>query len=190
LTGYTPAIERVEPVANQPITLSSSNNQSEQWFYAVNKECKCRDSAKCGDALRVILAHFRSAQAMSTAEKRRALYEQLQRRQVLWLNGSNGHNRASSAVCNYKCMPKEMLPRVSEHNSLSPHCYPYLAQQTVDDVLAMRHIHAQSNSSDAKCRADWLTLQARLQQYAVSGKGTVAEAMLYNDCYWRGQISQ
>ena len=39
------------------------------------------------------------------------------------------------------------------------------------------------------CAAMWQTLQPRLQQYAKTGKGSFAEAIVYNYYYWKGQVA-
>eukprot|EP00953_Heterococcus_sp_UTEX-ZZ885_P025258 13733-Heterococcus_DN1.PRE.1 len=37
--------------------------------------------------------------------------------------------------------------------------------------------------------AMWHTVQQRLEQYAATGAGTVAEAIVYNDYWWNGQLA-
>jgi hypothetical protein len=54
-------------------------------------------------------------------------------------------------------------------------------------VRAMRFVRA-DRSSTGRVK-QWHTVQSRLLQYADTSAGTLAEAILYNDCYWKGQTA-
>jgi hypothetical protein len=84
-------------------------------------------------------------------------------------------------------MPRELLPRLSLVVKTRPNLWPHLTRTTIDDVRAMTYIRCQY-SHDTKS-TKWLTLKARLLQYAATGRGTIAEAIVYNDCYWDGELA-
>eukprot|EP00953_Heterococcus_sp_UTEX-ZZ885_P005859 3626-Heterococcus_DN1.PRE.2 len=51
----------------------------------------------------------------------------------------------------------------------------------------MKHVRANANANGGA--EMWQTLQSRLQQYADSGQGSIAEAIVYNAYYWTGQLA-
>jgi hypothetical protein len=97
------------------------------------------------------------------------------------------HYSTQSAACDYTRMPRELLPRCGGNQTQSPATWPYLRQTTVIDVRAIRCIR--SERLRAPYTAMWHTLQQRLEQYAATGAGTVAEAIVYNDYWWNGQLA-
>eukprot|EP00953_Heterococcus_sp_UTEX-ZZ885_P016377 9209-Heterococcus_DN1.PRE.2 len=102
-----------------------------------------------------------------------------------WKVANNSHNSSKSAACNYSMMPRELLPRLRSYTNHAPYAFPFVIEAVVDDIRAMRYIR----SSRDKLRAGWHCLQAKLQQYASTGKGSIAEAIVVNDCWWSGQIA-
>eukprot|EP00953_Heterococcus_sp_UTEX-ZZ885_P026034 14109-Heterococcus_DN1.PRE.1 len=40
----------------------------------------------------------------------------------------------------------------------------------------------------AQLQSAWHTLEVRKKQYAKTGAGSVAEAIVYNEMYWRGEL--
>ena len=107
-----------------------------------------------------------------------------------WCTSGNGHSSAASIVCNYAVLPRELLPRLGNRSSLVPHEFPYFTQATIDDVFAMREIRRKAVTHDrgVQAQSDWKVLAARLQQYAATGEGTIAEAIFCNDLQWRGHV--
>jgi hypothetical protein len=108
-----------------------------------------------------------------------------------WSKSSSTHNTPTAAACNHELMPRELLPRIGHYTSYTPDTFPYVSQSDIDDVRAMRYIRGKANFAQ-HCtwqREGWHLLQARLQQYASTGKGSIAEAIVVNDYNWRGQIA-
>jgi hypothetical protein len=84
-------------------------------------------------------------------------------------------------------VPRELLPLLGANSKSSPNKWPYCSQSTTDDVKAMRFIR--SKHSTASYTDMWRTLQSRLHTYATTGKGSIAEAIVHNDCYWKGELA-
>jgi hypothetical protein len=88
-------------------------------------------------------------------------------------------------------MPRELLPSVETLCSSSPDMWPYVKRPTVDALKAMMLVHCTGRRKHkAQLQFARQTLQARMQQYAETGSGTVAEAIVYNEFYWRGEQEQ
>jgi hypothetical protein len=83
-------------------------------------------------------------------------------------------------------MPRELLPRLTRASEYTPSKFPYATQHTLNDVRAIRYARSKANAGKKRAR-HWSTLQVRLREYAATGRGTFAEAIVYNDCYWLGQ---
>jgi hypothetical protein len=174
-----PLIERTESQ-----TAQAKHAAEEQWFAALNSKCKCNGRVPCGDKYKAVLQGIRSSGAMSSNEQRRKLLQTLNT--IRRTSGASVcHSSAASAACDHVHMPRELLPRLGSRSTVSPDAFPYLSQTTIDDVRAMRLIRA----THSKRALQWAVLQSRLQQYASTGAGTIAEAIVYNDCYWLGQIA-
>jgi hypothetical protein len=103
-----------------------------------------------------------------------------------WRRNSK-HYSNLSATCDHAHMPRELLPRLGANNTVMPDKLPYLTQSTINDVKAMRYIR--SAHASRSYATMWATLQARLQQFATTGAGTVAEAIVANDYWWNGQLA-
>jgi hypothetical protein len=99
----------------------------------------------------------------------------------------SSHNRKTAAACDCTAMPRELLPRLNYAINNDDTCFPYIAQSTVNDVRAMRFIRSKANAHNRIYKEHWAALQPRLAEYATGGSGTIAEAILYNDCKWLGQ---
>jgi hypothetical protein len=106
-TDYTVTVECSEPELDH-----AKQQLEEQWYAAVNSECKCGKLVLCGDACKQLLHSIRGIGAMSTTAKRRALARELDKLRARWRKHSNSHNSAAAAVCNYALMPQELLPHV------------------------------------------------------------------------------
>jgi hypothetical protein len=107
-----------------------------------------------------------------------------------WCTAGNGHGGSTSIVCNYAVLPRELMPRLGNRSALAPQVFPYFSQATIDDVFAMREVRRQAVTHErgVQAQANWSLLAARLQQYAATGEGTVAEAIFCNDLQWRGHV--
>jgi hypothetical protein len=107
-----------------------------------------------------------------------------------WCTAGNGHSGSTSIVCNYAVLPRELMPRLGNRSALAPQEFPYFSQATIDDVFAMREVRRQAVTHErgVQAQANWRLLAARLQQYAATGEGTVAEAIFCNDLQWRGHV--
>jgi hypothetical protein len=180
LTGYAPPVDRSEPMTEQ-----EQREHDERWFKLVNRECKCKGNTKCGDWLREILVDIRADGALTTPQSIKKLQAKLDHVYRKWKVTSNSHNSSKAAACNYSMMPRALLPRVRSYTTHTPHAFPFVPEAAVDDTRAMRYIR----SSRDNLRTGWRCLQARLQQYTSTGKGSIAEAIVVNDCWWSGQIA-
>jgi hypothetical protein len=174
-------VERTEPQSQK-----AQLKHEEQWYSDVNSECKCNGFTKCGDKCRAIVQSARSSSAMSTAAQRTALYQRIKVVRAYWREGC-GHCTSNSAAADTARMPKELLPRMGPNGTTTPSTWPFMSQSTIDDVRAMRYIRSQH--STAAYGAAWQALQLRLQQYVTTGAGSVAEAVVCNDCYWCGETA-
>jgi hypothetical protein len=170
-------IERTEPQ-----TAQAKQAAEEQWFASLNSTCQCNGRVPCGDKYKAVLQRIRAPGAMISSEQRKKLLQTLS---VIRRPSGAGvcHSSAASAACDHVHTPRELLPRQSTYNNSDT--FPYLSQATVDDVRAMRYLRTRHSSK----AAHWAVLQHRLQQYAATGAGTVAEAIVHNDCYWLGQLA-
>jgi hypothetical protein len=84
-------------------------------------------------------------------------------------------------------MPRELLPSVEAVCASSTEQWPYVNKATVKKVKAMMVVQCRHTSKKGKLSTAWSTMQARMKQYAETGRGTVAEAIVHNEFYWRGQ---
>jgi hypothetical protein len=143
----------------------------------------------CGDKYKAVLQRMRAPGAMSSNEQRRKLLQALNH-----IRRPPGacvcHSSAASAACDHVHTPRELLPRLYSSSS-NPDAFPYVSQATFDDVRAMRLLRSSSNNKGKhlallQSRA---VLQQRLEQYASTGAGTVAEAIVYNDCFCLGHLA-
>jgi hypothetical protein len=170
-------IERTEPQ-----TAQAKQAAEEQWFASLNSRCQCNGRVPCGDKYKAVLQRIRAPGAMSSSEQRKKLLHALSH-----MKRPSGagvcHSSAASAACDHVHMPRELLPRLGIYSNSNT--FPYLSQATVDDVRAMRYLRTRHSTR----AAHWAVLQQRLQQYAATGAGTVAEAIVHNDCYWLGQVA-
>jgi hypothetical protein len=171
-------IERTEPQ-----TAQAKQAAEEQWFASLNSRCQCNGRVPCGDKYKAVLQRIRAPGAMSSNEQRRKLLQALN---TMRRPSGAGvcHSSATSAACDHVRTPRELLPRLYSSSS-SVNTFPFVSQATADDVRAMRMIR----SSHSIRPAWWAVLQPRLQLYAATGAGTVAEAIVYNDCFWLGQVA-
>jgi hypothetical protein len=167
------------------MTEQEQHEHDEKWIKLVNRECKCKGNTKCGDNLRKLLTDIRANGALSSPQSVRKLQQKLEHVHRKWKVTSNSHNSSKAAACNYVMMPRELLPRVHSYSKQAPHAFPFVPQAVVNDVRAMRYIR----SCRDKLPTGWRSVQARLQQYASTGKGSVAEAIVVNDYWWGGQIA-
>jgi hypothetical protein len=136
----------------------------------------------CGDKYEAVLQRIRAPGAMSTPEQRKKLLQALINVRRPTASGVC-HSSAASALCDHVHMPRELLPRLSTYSS--PQTFPYVSQAITDEVRAIRYLRSRHNDMSMQ----WAVLQSRLQQYAATGAGTVAEAIVYNDYYWLGQVA-
>jgi hypothetical protein len=123
---------------------------------------------------------------MNTAAQRLKLHKRIRTIREYWREGC-GHYTSTSAAADTTRMPKELLPRMGPNSTTTPTTWPFLSQSSIDDVRAMRYIRSQH--STAAYSTAWQALQLRLQQYAATGAGTIAEAIVCNDCYWCGDAA-
>jgi hypothetical protein len=171
------------------MTDQSQHEHDERWLALLYNECNCIVSTKCAEQLRTLLASIR---AISSGDAQsRHMYDALREVRNRWRKENSTHNRQTAAACNHELMPRELLPRIGYYSSYTSDTFPYVSQSDIDDVQAMRYIRSSANTTyQAKWqREGWQLLQARLQQYASTGKGSIAEALVVNDYNWRGQIA-
>jgi hypothetical protein len=180
--GYTSAVERSEP------SLQLKAVFEDNYYDLLNRECpRSSSDSKCGSKLEAIITDIRAPSAMQTAAQRERLCLHLHDLRAHWAKTSS-HSRRSAVACRHTVMPREALPRLYSPCSNSVDKFPYIAEQTASDVRAMRAVRSRTNGN-AVDTAQWSVLQQQLEQYAATGAGTVAEAIVYNDCYWLGQTA-
>jgi hypothetical protein len=179
-------IERTEPATTQ-----AKHDQYELWYARVNSDCDySRAETKCGDKCRSVMQEIAAIAGSNTAQQRKKLFVVLYDIQRHWRNAGSSHSSKTSATRDYAHMPRmprELLPRLGRSNIVTPDVWPYLSQSTLDDVKVMRHIRGKASTQ--KYQAKWQVLRQRLQLYAAIGAGTVAEAIVANDCWWSGQVA-
>jgi hypothetical protein len=182
-TDETLPVERTEPA-----TTHAKHDQYGLWYTRVNSECDCSTvETKCGDKCRSVVQEIAAIADSNTAQQRRKLFKVLYNIQRNWHNAGSSHSSKTSATRDYAHMPRELLPRLGRSNLVTPAVWPHLSQSTLDDVKVMRHIRGKASTE--KYQAKWQVLRQRLQQYAATGAGTVAEAIVANDCWWSGQVA-
>jgi hypothetical protein len=181
---YTDSTLRIE--RTEPATAQDKHDQDEQWYARVNSECRCGKAEKCGDKYRTAVHDVKAEDAMNTLQEGRKLYMAVYHAQERSRPGSSHYSKLS-ATCDHAHMPREVLPRVGQNRTVTPDKWPYLSQSTVNDVKAMRFIRSQATHRSYV--AKWQILQQRLQQYATTGAGTIAEAIVVNDYWWNGQVA-
>ena len=184
ITVYTDSTLKIE--RTESATAEAKHDQYEQWYARVNSECDCDKTEKCGDRYRSIVQKIAAEGALSSSQQRLRLIKAVHNVQRHWFADSKHYSKLS-ATCDHAHMPRELLPRLGRGNSLSPDKWPYLSQSTTNDVKAIRYIRSAQSSTPYSTM--WRTLQPRLQQYATTGGGTVAEAFVTNDYWWLGQVA-
>jgi hypothetical protein len=178
----------------------------QQWYEHVNRECTCiatqeqqqgqqQQQQQCGDVCRHLLLEIRAEfnpvlkinrPRLERLACRRQLQQRLHSLRCSWAR-SNCHSSRQSPTCDHLRMPTELLPRVSTVSTASQQQWPYLSQATVDDVRAITVLRS---CTVRKKHKDWCeTLRNRLCMHASTGRGTVAEAIVLNDCYWYGSTA-
>jgi hypothetical protein len=181
---YVPVIERTEEDPAPPIL-----SKEEQWFELVTKECtSCRTRDKCCDKLKHVLNYVRTPGNMDTVKQRQAMSATMHSVRLHWRD-LGAHNFPEAAVCNYELMPRELLPRIGARTEPVPDMFPFLSQQTVDDLEAMRQARRCANKPTKLAQQQWSVVSARLREYAESGAGSIAEAIMHNDCWWQQQVA-
>jgi hypothetical protein len=173
--------ERIESKQHQQQT------RAEKWCDSVNDECEC-PGEQCGTMYMNVLIKFRKTplEDFNNEMLRQKFKDKLRNIKSKWPTYSV-HWHQDSPTCDLANMLRELLPRVGGNGYPSPSKWPYCSQNTIDDVKAMRRIRSNHlTPSDNEMRQ---TLQDRSEEYADSGVGSIAEAILYNDCYWTGQLA-
>jgi hypothetical protein len=169
---------------SEPMTEQSQRDHDERWLAMLHNECNCGSSKKCNDKLRALLASIRAFNmSNASVESRTQLRKAIDRARRTWQKASSKHSQRGAAACNHELMPRVLLPRLRYYIGHTSDAYPYVPLSVVNDVRAMRYIRGHHNS----CSKDWQILQARLQQYGSTGKGSIAEAIVVNDCYWQNE---
>jgi hypothetical protein len=168
-----------------PMTEQSKHEHDERWLALLSNECNCSSSQQCCDKLRALLADIRALTATASVERRRQLWRAVDNARRMWQKASSSHSKRAAVACNLELMPRELLPRVRYYSAHISDSFPYVPQSVINDVRAIRYIRSHHNS----CSKGWQLLQARLQQYASTGEGSVAEAIVVNDCYWQNEIA-
>jgi hypothetical protein len=179
-TGIELPVQRTAPATDQ-----LKHESERKWFKALDKECNCSAKTNCGTAVKTLLAKIRTVAAQKQMPQLKNLGRSLNVLRRAWRQHSSNHNSDSSAACDYAAMPRELLPRLDRINNYNVDGYPHVSTSTIGDVKAMRYIRADHTGRTKQ----WHTVQSRLQQYADTGAGTLAEAILYTDCYWKRQIA-
>jgi hypothetical protein len=180
-TDGTLPIERTEPK-----TAQDKHDQYEQWYARVNSECDCGRAEKCGDKYRSVLQKTVAEGVTSNARLRRLHVVLIANVRLYWRTDSK-HYSKQSATCDHEHMPRELLPRLGSTHTVTSDKWPYLSQSAMDDVRAMRYIRGSHATTPYSTM--WQTLQPRLQQYAFTGAGSVAETIVTNDYWWTGQVA-
>jgi hypothetical protein len=185
-TDDTLPIERTEPATTQ-----AKHDQDEQWYARVNSECECDQPEMCGDKYRAIVQAFTAVEANSGGaqlQRYKLNYRRQHHIKEKWQADSR-HYSKQSATCDHKLMPTELLPRMGNlQSTYSPDKWPYVSQSTTNAVSAMRCIRGWASRSQY-WQENWHKLQARMEQYATTGAGTVAEAIVVNDYLWTAQLA-
>jgi hypothetical protein len=181
-TDGTVPVERTEPV-----DAPSKQLQEEQWYASVNSECECTERLKCGDRYREIVLERRPLGPCDEHNIRGIRF--LRRKLLLELHREKlrCHFHTASPTCDALHMPRELLPsaQIVCASATSTEQWPYLTQATIDTVKAMTLVrYYRRDERTQQLFSAWQTMQARMRQYAVSGRGTVAEAIVHNDCCW------
>jgi hypothetical protein len=127
--------------------------------------------------------------AVRSVAQRSKLNDELREFKKGWARAGSSHNSKSAAACDYAAMPRELLPRLCYVKALSDSSYPQISQSTVDAVRAMRHVRSCAKRTVKEFKHGWPLLQARLKEYASTGSGSLAEAIVHNDCCWRGKVA-
>lgn len=177
LADFAMPVERSEPVSAEAKAAAE-----QQWFAAVNAECTC--SVKCGDEYRTLLQKVRTELAAGKQIKRTALLRGTAELRRKW-HADSAHCSKASPTSDVAAMPRELLPRLCQGKYPAPQQFPYLSRITLNDVKGMRRIRGESKGH----AHNWSLLQKRLQQYADTGAGSIAEAIVYNDYQWLGQCA-
>jgi hypothetical protein len=178
----TAPVERTEPVDTP-----SKQLQEEQWYASVNSECECKHPVKCGDKYKEIVRARRAFGACSEQNVRDIRHLRRSLLFKLHRDKPRCHFYAASPTCDMLHMPRELLPSVAVASHSSIDKWPYLTQATIDTLKAMAVVRYYNRDECTQHLASaWRTMQVRMQQYAVSGAGTVAEAIVHNDCWWSG----
>jgi hypothetical protein len=144
---------------------------------------------RCGHQYREIVQARRAYGRCS--QQNRSEIQQLRRRLPLECHRKQTRLRAARIppALDLLCMPRELLPSVETVCSSSPEMWPYVKQPTVDAVKAMMLVHCTGEyEHHAQLQSAWHTLEVRKKQYAKTGAGSVAEAIVYNGLYWRGEL--
>jgi hypothetical protein len=177
-------VERTEP-SDTP----SSQRQEDRWYGGVQRECRCEGSVKCGFKYRQILQQRRAYGAFThknlTRQKRVKLLQLRCRLRKLQGLKASCHMHAASPTQDVLRMPRELLPSAETVCTADVSQWPYLTRATINDVKAMMLVKYRHKDIQ-QLQAAWQTLRTRMHQYAVSGRGTVAEAIVHNEHYWLG----
>jgi hypothetical protein len=180
----TLSIERSEPA-----TAEAKHDQYEQWYARVNSECDCSVAAVlCGDRYKAVMQTI-AAQGATSCKKQRLRWCKRARNISYRWSPDSKHYSKQSATCDHAHTPRELLPRMGHRGNITPDKWPYLSQRTINDVLAMRFIRSAHGNKDRNRQDMWQKLQQRLQQYATTGAGTVAEAIVTIDNWWSCQVA-
>jgi hypothetical protein len=183
-TDYKPVIERTEDDPAPPTPC-----QEDQWFALVTTECtSSRTRDKCCDKLKHILNYVRTPGNMDSMKQRQAMSATMHSVHLHWRD-LGAHNHPTAAVCNYELMPRELLPRLGPRTEPVPDMFPFLSQETLDDLEAMRQARRCANKPTKLAQQQWKVVSARLKAYAESGAGSLAEAIMHNDCWWQQQVA-
>jgi hypothetical protein len=169
-----------------------------QWYDRVNSESRCKEPVKCGDVYRQIVQERRVQLATDpTTDHSRHFTLRLGglRARGRGEEGRRGGERRGeeerrakrSATCDLARMPRELLPLLSTVRDANTSKYPYLPRTTFDEVRAITATRC--NESRKQNSSKWQLVQLWLQQYAQTGSGTIAEAIVHNDCSWRGELA-
>jgi hypothetical protein len=182
VTGGPVVLERTELKPSE-----ARQVHDDAWCARVDKECTC-PGTKCGIMFKNALIKIRASpledlQDPTKAKKLKALMTSVKEK---WPKNCP-HLQQGSPTCDLVNMSRELLPRLGGRSYPSPDKWPYCDQSTIDDVRAMKYIrghHAATGYAHM-----WQTLRTRLKQYADSGEGSIAEAIVYNAYCWTSQLA-
>jgi hypothetical protein len=174
----TVPVERTEPADT-----ASKQLQEEQWYASVNAECRCKGNMRCGDRYREIVQERRAHGACCPNNIKRI--KKLRHGLTVELHQQKArcHNHAASPTRDLLRMPRELLPYLRVVCSASPLKWPFVSKAIARDAKAMTLVRCR-HEHEPLYAPMWQTMQARMQQYAETGSGTLAEAIVFNDCYW------